>query len=90
MKKTTITVTKAARNFADCVNRAHYQKQSFVLMKNGKPVARLIPESDKICTGKDLADALERVELTSEEAKAWRSDLVEARKTLKPPGSKWQ
>lgn len=90
MKKTTITVTEAARNFADCVNRAHYQKQSFVLLKNGKPVARLIPETDKVCTGKDLAEALEKVELTPEEARAWHKDLVAARKALKPQRDKWQ
>ena len=48
MKKTTITVTEAARNFADCVNRVHYQNQSFVLLKNGKPVAKLVPETDKM------------------------------------------
>ena len=90
MKKTTITVTEAARNFADCVNRAHYQQQSFVLLKNGKPVARLIPEMEKICTGKELADALERVELAPEEARAWHKDLVAARRALRPQGNKWQ
>ena len=90
MKKTTITVTDAARNFADCVNRAHYQRQSFVLLKNGKPVARLIPEMEKSCTGKDLAEALEHVELTPEEARAWHKDLAAARKALKPQGNKWQ
>ena len=36
MKRTTITVTEAARNFADCINRAHYQNTSFVLLKNGR------------------------------------------------------
>jgi antitoxin (DNA-binding transcriptional repressor) of toxin-antitoxin stability system len=90
MKKRTITVTEAARNFADCVNRVHYQKQSFVLLKNGKPVARLGPETEKICTGADLAKALEEVELTVEEAAAWHKDLVAARKALKPQGNKWQ
>jgi antitoxin (DNA-binding transcriptional repressor) of toxin-antitoxin stability system len=90
MKKTTITVTEAARNFADCVNRAHYQNQSFVLLKNGKPVARLIPETEKVCTGKDLAEALEHVELTPEDAREWHKDIVAARKALKPQGNKWQ
>ena len=32
MKKR-ISVTEAARNFADCVNRAHYQNVTFVLLK---------------------------------------------------------
>jgi antitoxin (DNA-binding transcriptional repressor) of toxin-antitoxin stability system len=90
MKKTTITVTEASRNFADCVNRVHYQNQTFVLLKNGKPVARLAPETEKICTGADLAKALENVELTPAEASAWHKDLVVARKALKPQGSKWE
>ena len=58
MKKAVITVTEAARNFADCVNRAHYQDTSFVLLKNGKPFARLVPGSEKVCTGRELAEAL--------------------------------
>src|SRR5437870_13489648 len=83
MKKTTITVTEAARNFADCVNRAHYQNVTFVLLKNGVPVARLVPDNEKVCTGRDLAEALARIELTSEDANAWRRDLQTARRTLK-------
>ena len=90
MKKTTITVTEAARNFADCVNRAHYQNVTFVLLKNGVPVARLVPDNEKVCTGRDLAEALVRIELTSEDAKAWRRDLQTARRTLKAPFDKWR
>ena len=41
MKEMTITVTGAARNFVDCVNRAHYQNTSFALLKNGRPFARV-------------------------------------------------
>jgi prevent-host-death family protein len=89
-KPTRISVTEAARNFADCVTRAHYQDQSFILVKNGKPLARLVPDGEKVCTGKQLAEALEGVELTSEEAKAWQKDLAKARKILKPPTDKWQ
>lgn len=90
MKKTTITVTEAARNFADCVNRVHYQNQSFILVKNGKPMARLIPDVEKICTGRDLAEALERVELAPAEARQWYKDLAKGRKALKTPEDKWQ
>src|SRR5437867_6803503 len=79
MKKTTISVTEAARNFADCVNRAHYQNVTFVLIKNGVPVARLVPDNEKVCTGRELAEALERTELTAEDTKAWRRDLQAAR-----------
>jgi hypothetical protein len=85
MKAKAITVTEAARNFADCINRAHYQKMTFVLLKNGKAVARIVPETEKVCTGKDLAESLVNADLSAEEATAWHRDLVEGRKALKKP-----
>jgi antitoxin (DNA-binding transcriptional repressor) of toxin-antitoxin stability system len=92
LKKKTINVTEAARNFADCVNRAHYQNVTFVLIiiKNGVPVARLVPDSENICTGRDLAEALDRTKLTAEDARASRRDLQTVRKTLKAPADKWR
>ena len=90
MKKICITVTDAARNFADCVSRAHYQNVTFVLLKNGEPFARLMPENEKVCTGRELAEVLSRTDLSVEEAKAWRRDLQAARRKLKAPTSKWR
>ena len=90
MKTLKISVTEAARNFADCVNRARYQNVTFVLLKNGLPVARLVPESEKVCTGRELAEALAKVEMTEEEAAAWHRDLRQGRKTLKVPADKWR
>ena len=90
MKKTSISVTDASRNFADCVNRAHYQNVTFVLLKNGEPVARLIPDSEKVCLGRDLAEALDKAALPEKEAKSWRRDLKAARKILKPPRNRWR
>jgi prevent-host-death family protein len=58
MKEQAISVTEAARNFADCINRARYQGTTFVLHKNGVPVARIVPESNKPRTGRELAAAL--------------------------------
>jgi antitoxin (DNA-binding transcriptional repressor) of toxin-antitoxin stability system len=90
VKETSISVTEAARNFADCVNRVRYQNVSFVLLKNGKPVARLSPEFEKICTGRELAEALSKVELTASEARAWHKDISTARAKLSRPKDKWQ
>ncbi len=89
MKKM-ISVTEAARNFAECVNRAHYQNVTFVLLKNGSPVAHITPPSAKVCTGGDLAAALAEVELPPEESRNWSSDLRNARKNLKPLPDKWR
>ncbi len=90
MQKTTISVTEAARSFAECVNRARYQNVTFVLLKNGSPVARLVPDSGRVCTGADLAEALAGTCLAKDEAAHWHRDLQEARKALKPPASEWR
>jgi prevent-host-death family protein len=90
MKKTVISVTDAARNFADCVNRVRYQNMTYILLKNGTPVARLVPEKKKGCTGPELAEALRQVDLPEDEARAWHRDLRAARKTLKPPKDRWR
>ena len=90
MKTTVISVTEAARNFADCVNRAHYQNVTFVLLRNGSPVARLVPDDEKLCSGRDLALVLGQAQLPEDEARAWRRDLQAARKTLTAPGDKWR
>jgi hypothetical protein len=90
MKKLSISVTEAARNFADCVNRARYQDVTFVLLKNGVPIAQLAPSSEKVCFGRDLAAVLANARLTDKESKAWRIDLQASRQALKRPENKWK
>ena len=75
MPRTIITVTEAARNFAECVNRAHYQNVTFVLLKNGAPFARLVPDSQQVCAGRDLAQVLVETKLSNDEARAWRREV---------------
>jgi prevent-host-death family protein len=90
MKKMPISVTEAARNFAECVNRVRYQNVTFVLLKNGLPVARLVPEKKKTGSVRKLAAALREFDLSPEEARAWRRDLLAARRILKRPVDKWR
>ena len=47
MKVEHISVTEAGRNFADCINRAHYQGTTFILHKGGKAVATIKPGAKK-------------------------------------------
>ena len=90
MRKLKISVTEAARNFAECVNRAHYQNVTFVLLKNGSPMARLVPDNEKVCKGRDLSVILAKAGLSQAEAAAWHRDLRKGRKTLKTPADKWR
>jgi PHD/YefM family antitoxin component YafN of YafNO toxin-antitoxin module len=90
VKEKTITVTEAARDLAACVTRAHDEKMIFVLMENGVPVARLVPEEAKACSADQLADALHENPLPPEEAKAWREEIRKSREGLLPPADQWQ
>ena len=81
-------MTEAVRNFSGCVSRARYQNVTFRLLKNGKPIARLVPEQEKVCFGGDLAKVLQNIELPTNEAEAWHRDLRAARKALKAPAAK--
>jgi hypothetical protein len=58
--------------------------------KNGSPVARLVPDSEKVCAGRDLAERLAKATLPDDEAAAWHSDLQAARRILKKPSNKWR
>jgi antitoxin (DNA-binding transcriptional repressor) of toxin-antitoxin stability system len=90
MKRLSISVTEAARNFADCVNRARYQDVTFVLLKNGAPVAQITPSSEKVCLGRDLAATLAKVRLTDGDSRSWRRDLQASRESLNKPENKWK
>jgi antitoxin (DNA-binding transcriptional repressor) of toxin-antitoxin stability system len=90
MKRIPISVTEAARNFADCVNQTRHQDVTFVLLKNGAPVAKLTPSSEKVCLGRDLAAALAKARLTDRESKSWRRDLQASREALNSPENKWK
>lgn len=94
MKMVSISVTEAARNFADCVNRARYQGTTFILLKNGLPVARITPEERKAVNGSELAarlrEALRDVHIGAEEATAWERDLDDSRRNAALPVDKWR
>jgi prevent-host-death family protein len=76
MQTRSISVTEAARNFSDCVNRARYQGVTFILHRNGVPVARIVPEAAKrqnVAPKEALADsdATPEIEtLTSEQSRS--------------------
>jgi antitoxin (DNA-binding transcriptional repressor) of toxin-antitoxin stability system len=59
---------------------------TFVLHKNGVPMARIVPEERKPRTGLEIAAALrvalKDVHLGEEEAMAWLHDIEEARKII--------
>jgi len=85
----TITVTDAARNFSELVSRVHYQGETALLVKGGRPMARMTP-ARRPRMGRDLAavwPALPR--LGTRDAGAFDRDLADARRKLPEIKSKW-
>ena len=94
METVSISVTEASRNFADCVNRARYQSTTFILEKNGNPVARIVPTVRKPERGQEVAAALRKavadVHPGEEEATSWLHDLEQSRGAMAPQGKPWR
>jgi antitoxin (DNA-binding transcriptional repressor) of toxin-antitoxin stability system len=66
------------------------QNVTFVLLKSGSPVARIVPDGERVCTGRELAAALAATRLSPQEARAWSRNLRGARKNLNPIEDKWR
>ena len=91
MTERTLTVTEAARNFADLVNRVYYRGESALLLKNGTPVARIIPVESVRRTGAEIAAQWDDLpHLPPEEAEAFARDIEEARRELPPLPDLWE
>lgn len=48
-----VSITEAARNFSDFINRVAYRQESFFLVRGKRPVAELRP----VAAGRRLAEA---------------------------------
>jgi prevent-host-death family protein len=89
MSEKTMSVTEAARNFSRIIRRAE-RRASTLLVKNGKPVARVVPVETSPKTTRSLAEAWPRMRhLNPKEADTFAADIEAARKTLPPLVSPW-
>jgi len=78
--ESSLTVTEAARNFSDLINRVVYRGDVAILTRNGKPVARISPEGTGKTTGRELAEFWRsRTPMPASEAESFSSDLTEIR-----------
>ena len=84
-----LSVTEAARGFSDLINRIRYQGESVLLLKGGKPVARMVPVR-AVCTGEDLAREWPSMSrLDPEDAAEFEAELSASRANLGALESKW-
>lgn len=85
-----MTVTEAARHFADLVNRTFYRGESTVLTRSGEPVAMVVPVGGSSVTGRDwLSKWRSLPHLDPEDAEDFAREIEESRGNLLPPTSPW-
>ena len=85
-----VTVTEAARNFADIVNRAYYRGETTVLTRNGTPVAHIAPAAPTgVKASEFLARWRLRRKLSPEDAEALGREIEKARAELPPVRDPW-
>ena len=80
----TLTVTEAARNLSDVINRVYYQGHTFILTRGRVSVAQLTPV--KALTGAEFARRWpEHPRLTLDDAAEWLAELAELRTDISLP-----
>jgi len=85
----TLTVAEAAKKLTGCVRRVYYRHESFELVRNGVPHARLVPVNGSGCNTHELADDLAEARLLTEDRRALGSAIRKGRKQLKPLKNPW-
>ncbi len=85
-----ITVTEAARNFADLVNRTHDLGETTLLTRSGEPVAMVSPVGRDSVAGRDwIARWQSMPHLDPADAEVFAGEVEDARNTLKSAASPW-
>lgn len=90
MSEREMTVTDAARHFADLVNRTYYKGESTILIRSGEPVARMIPIGGSSVLGSDFASKWsEMTHMDPDDADDFAESIETSRKNLKMPAPAW-
>jgi len=83
MTEIAITVAEAAKDFLAVLARVESQKEPAVLLREGKPIARIVPYYAPAANCEELASIWENLEkLPFDEAEAFADDLEDSRKKL--------
>lgn len=90
MSETAIPVAEAAKDFLRLLDWVERQRESAILVREGRPVATLSPLPSAALTCAELADRWPKLDkLSSDEANAFADDLEHARASLPPLKPAW-
>ena len=78
-----ITATEAARSFSEVLDAVEHRRQSFVISRKGKVVARLEPASG--ASGRVVKDILKDYPRD----RAWSDDLEQVRSLITIEDDRW-
>jgi len=89
-----ITATRVVREFSELLNEVRYKSQSYVVERNGKPIARLVPVSEQK-EGKrlkELKTILSSLPSCDDDLEAFAADLekIADRQPSLPAGDPWE
>jgi prevent-host-death family protein len=82
-----ISATELARRLGDILGRVRYRGDSFLVERNGDPVARLVPVPGKATT--TLREALTAWRGAGRADPAFAADLQRVGDADRPPGDPW-
>lgn len=88
-----ITATRAVREFSELLNEVRYKSQSYIVERNGKPIARLVPVSD-LKEGKrlnQLKSLLSSLPSCGDDLETFAADLerIAGHQPSPPAGAPW-
>ncbi len=90
MSEHAIPVAEAARDFLRVLALVESRREPTTLMRDGQPVARLVPLPKPAATCAELAERWESLpKLPPEEAEAFARDLEKTHAALPPLKSAW-
>jgi prevent-host-death family protein len=88
-----ITATRVVREFSELLNEVRYKSQSYIVERNGKPIARLVPVSDlkEARKLKELKNLLFSLRSWGDDLEAFAEDLekIAGQQPSLPAGSPW-
>ena len=90
MSENPVTVHDAARDFLRVLEMVETRRESATLLRDGHPVAKLVPLPQPAATCEELADRWESIpKLPPDEAEAFARDIESARRNLPPLKAAW-
>lgn len=85
--KNTVTATELARNVGDILARIRYRHESFIIERNGKAVARIVPVEP--AEGGTVGEALAAWAVDSGSDPTFADDLARVNAADRPAADPW-